>query len=702
MTRDQFAYRQATRISALGLAIQSVLGLFLLIFGRISNDSSLVLASLYVLSGVLIWIALIVLFYQHRLERIEAIENDEFEEQRRNVQGVFESEREISAVASRRLSMMHQWLMPIISLIMVFVLAGISYFTFLWLARLDDTTGNAVTFQVGANLGWQLAICASLALLTFIFSRFVAGMSQQSTWQNLRGGAGAMVGNALVLLAVAIGIVFQVFRKPAVLEGVAFGISVFIAVIAAEIFLNLILNIYRPRRRTELSRPAFDSKILGLAAAPDAIVRSINEAVNYQFGFDITSSWGYQLLLRSIVRLSVLGLAILLMLSMVVVVQPGEQAVRLRGGRVIGDVASGSMVFKWPWPFESIERTDVAQIRSIVLGPKLLETSKVNLWAIEGEPDESRQNFIVLANSERENLQPKIPTDALENSSVAVQFALIDADIVLEYRVKSDGFLDYLNFSGDSRSRRTMLDMRERALRAIAMREVRQFLSTRTLGEVLSSSGDSMVLQLKARIQESFDRNRSGVEVVGILVPVLRPPASQSAGLFEELSIDIQNARKVVDEARRMVGTTLSTLVGSPEIASRVVNSINELQLIERQEGKDSPAALAKRSTIEKLIVEAGAQAASVIGMAHAKRWDMLMRARSTSSEVLGQASSYRAAPELYRERAIMGVLSRALASARIKYVLAVDPSRIEFDIQMQQPEPGLNLGDYLEKKDEK
>ena len=585
---------------------------------------------------------------------------------------------------------------------MVFVLAGISYFTFLWLARLDDTTGNAVTFQVGANLGWQLAICASLALLTFIFSRFVAGMSQQSTWQNLRGGAGAMVGNALVLLAVAIGIVFQVFRKPAVLEGVAFGISVFIAVIAAEIFLNLILNIYRPRRRTELSRPAFDSKILGLAAAPDAIVRSINEAVNYQFGFDITSSWGYQLLLRSIVRLSVLGLAILLMLSMVVVVQPGEQAVRLRGGRVIGDVASGSMVFKWPWPFESIERIDVAQIRSLVLGPKLLETSKVNLWAIEGEPDESRQNFIVLANSERENLQPKIPTDALENSSVAVQFALIDADIVLEYRVKSDGFLDYLNFSGDSRSRRTMLDMRERALRAIAMREVRQFLSTRTLGEVLSSSGDSMVLQLKARIQESFDRNRSGVEVVGILVPVLRPPASQSAGLFEELSIDIQNARKVVDEARRMVGTTLSTLVGSPEIASRVVNSINELQLIERQEGKDSPAALAKRSTIEKLIVEAGAQAASVIGMAHAKRWDMLMRARSTSSEVLGQASSYRAAPELYRERAIMGVLSRALASARIKYVLAVDPSRIEFDIQMQQPEPGLNLGDYLEKKDEK
>ena len=104
---------------------------------------------------------------------------------------------------------------------------------------------------------------------------------------------------------------------------------------------------------------------------------------------------------------------------------------------------------------------------------------------------------------------------------------------------------------------------------------------------------------------------------------------------------------------------------------------------------------------IEKMIVDARAQAASVIGMAHAKRWDMLMQARATTSEVLGQAPSYRAAPEIYRERAIMAVLSRALASARIKYVIAVDPSRIDFDIQMEQPEPGINLGDYI-KKDQK
>ena len=702
MTRDQFVYQQATRVSGFGFAIQTFLGFFLLIYGRAMEDSAFILASVYVLSGVLIWIALIVLFHQHRLERIESIESEEIEQQRSGAKSVFEGEREASQAAARRLRFMHQWLMPIVSGVVAILLAGISYFTLVWLSRLDDATGNAATFSVGSNLGWQLAICGVLSLATFIFSRFVAGMAQQPAWQNLRGGAGAMVGNALVLLAVAVGIVFQVFRKPSVLEGVTYGIAIFLAVIAGEILLNLILNIYRPRRRTELSRPAFDSKLLGLASAPDSIVRSINEAVNYQFGFDITSSWGYQLLLRSVVRLVMLGTVFLLLMSMIVVVQPGEQAVRLRGGRVVGEVAQGSLVFKWPWPFETIERFDVGQIRTLVLGPKLLPATRVNLWPVEGEPDPTRMSYIVLARASAMSEKPTPTTDSSENSIVAAQFALVDADIVLEYRVKPTGLLDYLNFSGDSRSRRTVLDMRERAIKAMAMREVSQLLSTRTIDEVLSPSGDSLVRQLKERIQVTFDQSRSGVEVVGILIPVLRPPSGESAGMFEELSIDIQNSKKVVDEARRLVNTTMSTLVGSPDVARRVVSGINSLQAIERENGKDSPLAMAKRAEIEKLIVDARAQVASVIGLAHARRWDMLMRARSTASEVLGQAPSYRAAPEIYRERAIMNVLSRALASARVKYVLAVDPSRIDFDVQMEQPEPGLNLGDYLEKKDQK
>ena len=72
-------------------------------------------------------------------------------------------------------------------------------------------------------------------------------------------------------------------------------IPIFMFAVAAEIVINFVLNLYRPRLHGESPRPAFDSKTLSMFASPDSLVRSINEAINYQFGFDITSSWGYQL-----------------------------------------------------------------------------------------------------------------------------------------------------------------------------------------------------------------------------------------------------------------------------------------------------------------------------------------------------------------------------------------------------------------------
>jgi regulator of protease activity HflC (stomatin/prohibitin superfamily) len=387
-------------------------------------------------------------------------------------------------------------------------------------------------------------------------------------------------------------------------------------------------------------------------------------------------------------------------MSMVVVVEPGEQAVRLRSGRVVGDVAQGALIVKWPWPIETVERHDIGQVRSLVLGAKLNKTSAVNLWPVEGEADAGRSPFIVLANPA--SVATSIGDDASDAQRVSNQFALVDADLVLEYRVKADGLLDYLSFASDSRSRTSPLDMRERVLRAMALREASQLFSTRSIDQVLSPAGDSLVRQLRDRIQSAFDASHAGVEVVGLLIPTLRPPAGESAGMFEELSIDVQNSRKVVDEARRIQNTTLSSLMGTPQAAIGVVEAIHAYRTLERELGANAPAVVAKRASIERALVDAGAQAASVVSAARARRWDMLMRARSSASDVAGQAPAYRACPELYRERAIMSVLNRSLAQARIKYVLAVDPDRVDFDVQMEQPEPGLNLGDYLEKKDGK
>ena len=70
------------------------------------------------------------------------------------------------------------------------------------------------------------------------------------------------------------------------------------------------------------------------------------------------------------------------------------------------------------------------------------------------------------------------------------------------------------------------------------------------------------------------------------------------------------------------------------------------------------------------------------------------------SAQVLGQADAFHAAPELFMQRRTMETLAYSLAGVRQKYVLGVDPSKVRVDIQMQQPDSGLNLADYLEKKE--
>jgi hypothetical protein len=145
----------------------------------------------------------------------------------------------------------------------------------------------------------------------------------------------------------------------------------------------------------------------------------------------------------------------------------------------------------------------------------------------------------------------------------------------------------------------------------------------------------------------------------------------------------------------------MASIAGSPERATEIVAAIADLERIEREQGEDSQAARDRRAEVEQLIVSSKGGAARVIGAARARRWAIVMGAAGDAAEVLGQAPSFRAAPELYKQFRTMQVLGRALAGVRVKYVLGdAVAARADIDITMKQAESGLNLADYLDKKD--
>jgi regulator of protease activity HflC (stomatin/prohibitin superfamily) len=707
MRTDHHAFQRATRIAGFGLMLQSAIGLTLLIFGRLTEaegDSLLLFAAAFVLAGLLVWLSLLVIFYQHRMERLEALETDELAASRTAAGSAFEGGEEQN-VAARRLRLMHQWLMPIASLVLA---AGLGFIAWMILQRLDDsgTDGLALTTQ----LGWTLAICLAMAAVSFIFSRFVAGMAKQPAWQNLRGGAAFMVGNCLVLLALSVLTFFRILdpENTRVVSVIAYALPIFMLFAAAEIVLNFILNLYRPRIAGETPRPAFDSKAMSLLAAPDSLVRSLNEAVNYQFGFDVTSSWGYQLLLRSFVGLIAFGVVVLVLLNTMVIVEPHQMAVRLRAGAIVTSpdgaehVHPPGVMWKWPWPIESAEVHDVTRVRTLHLTPQFRPRTNAFIWTDKLGDD--WQPFVVgrsetvagmdAALTEPASVEVMPSADDLGGTGAVEpgQIGLVDAEIALLYRVKhdarGDGLRDYLRFSSDARGRRQELDARRRALKAIALREVSRFFFDETLEEVLSSRRGDLGPRLQASIQKAFDAHHAGIEVVAVNVPILRP-AGTAVENFGELDIKRQTRRQLVaiKESNRVRGFT--GLVGDVKKVDPIMSAIEAWDAARRQHGSESREAVDRRETVERLIDEAGGRVAAELAAASLDRWANVIDARAEAERFKGQLAAYEAAPGVYRQQRLREVFATMLRPLR-KVLVAVDPSQLDVNVQFKDLNPVL------------
>lgn len=717
MRIDHHAYHRATRVAGFGLLLQLAMGVLLFLFGNVSDDTTLIISSLYVLPGTLVWIGLIIIFHQHKLERLEALEEDELTATRAAAGSFFDRAGDETRVAARRLAMMHRWFIPALSLLIAAILSVMGWMVFQFIQRLFADTADAAAFQRTDERGWAIAICLAVAAVSFIFSRFVAGMAKQPAWQNLRGGAAYMVGNALVMLAVAAGIIFRFFENERVIEAVAYAVPVLMMLLAAEIVLNFILNLYRPRIPGEVPRPAFDSKFLSLFATPDSIVRSLNEAVNYQFGFDVTSSWGYQLLLRSFASLIVLAILAMVLLSTMVIVEPHQQAVKLRFGKVVDDrIYESGLMWKWPWPIESADVHDVSRLRSMHLTAKVIEQQdrpveeRINLWRSEPpKTDIEIEPFIVGSPVVSGELAPSAGltgrttapaesdvTQAIvsgaseptpdEKSAAAISdfFSLVDAEIVLVYRIGAGRLMDYLHFAPETFSKRGQaLNDRERALRSIALAQVSQYLSTMAMDDVMTGWRINLGAELRDRIQRAFDQRKAGVEVVAVTLPMLRP-SGETAASFEELNISAQARRQRIAQSRRDEFGMLTQQLGSVELVDEVLAGIDEYDRLRWTSGSDSPEAIAQRQAVVDLLLKGGGFAAKEIAAAERDRWVTLMNQRAQALRVQGQTAAFRAAPELYRQLHTMEVF-KAYLPYMDKYMIAIDPALISIDADLKK-----------------
>lgn len=685
MKGDYLTYRRGTSVSVLGLLLQGGLALGVLTYGRVAGDHSAITLSIFMGLGLIVWLGLALFYDQQRRERIEAMEAEALSSEAAG-SSAFEASGADQLVAARRVHTIQKWVLPFLAIVVsaLLIIAGL----------IRQASGRPLTnldnYGEASSPGWGIAVGLGVAFIGFVFARFVSGMGKQSSWTALRAGAAQCVGGAIGGFAIAV----ANFVELAIgVEEVAMYLPVVLAigliVVGIEIALNFLLDLYRPRKAGEELRPAFDSRMLGFAAAPDRFAESIGEALSYQFGVDVTGSWFYRLLRRSIAVLVLFGVLIGWLMTALVVVEPHQRALILSNGQIskpllsFGDVGEEDvgpgLHIKYPWP---IGEALVPEFTTTVPGRGLVRsqtTTGIRTLHLGTNPPEAGNSPILWTKKHTSDevlniVQPAQQADDEEASAgdlgliaveVPVQFVV--GDLVLYERLAGPG-------------------QRENVLRAVGRRVVMQHLSAMRIDQIITSERTGLASALRAKLEEAFgamnEGQGAGVELVFVGAGGVHPP-EKVAPNFESLIQAQQNYEAILEDARGREISQLTEVAGSVDLARQITGELDGLEEI-IDAGADEDEITRRRLSVQRLLEQAGGEAGELLIWAAAARWEKHMGERARATLFEGQAAAYDAAPDLYQSRLYLQAMREAMRDARV-YINGVPNANIRIDLNDRQ-----------------
>lgn len=671
MSREPQGYERAVSGSLLGLALQAACVGVLLGLSLWTGEPAVQAAAWLAAAGLPVWIALALVHQQHRLERIEALEAEQLAQRSGAEQGIFERNAADLSAARRRLNQLYAWGLPLTGVLVGACLLGMGVWQILLRAPL--LAARAEPAAPGYDPLLAMAFCAGLALAGFLTGRFIAGMARVAEWQLLRGGAGYLLGVVVCALGLTAGLGAARYEMPGLLHWLAVLIPALMALAGAEVLLNVVLDLYRPRKAGERARPAFDARLLGLLTVPEGLAKAFADALNYQFGFEVTHSWFWKLLGRAFAPLLAFAVGVLLLLSCLVFVEPQQQALVITFGRLGSEPVGPGLHLKLPWPLATAELYDVARIHEIKVGTSMeSKPGEAVLW--DNQHAVTDEGLMIVA----------APSAAVRDGGKpggrAPAISLLVADARIQYRIKD------LPRYAQAGSRASV----EAWLKCAAERALTLQLYGLTEGEMLGPARLRAGEELRTRLQQMADTAGGtglGIEVLFAGLVEVHPHA-KAAGAFHESVRAMQEKETRIEEARRDRIRILCEAAGSPEYADLLIAEVEKLDALKR-ENAPAAAVTAQELALEKRMREGAGQAAEELARAEADRWSRENVERGNAERFLKEVLAQQHAPRYFAARRYLEVLAEGLAEAR-KYVLVAERERLT--IRMDFKDQDLNL----------
>jgi len=673
MSHDQETYRRAASAALIGLAVQAVLAILTGLTGLYAGSVAIHAITWHIVGGLPIWIILWLIYNQHRLERVEALETEQLAAEDAQAAALFEEAGEQLQIARKRLDNLYKYGLNLVGLALAVYLLAIGGMMLSHALIMQDAGSlQLASFNPYKSAGIVVILAGAIGFIGFLISRYVAGMTKVDEWRLLRGGAGYLVGNVFVLVLLLITAGFGAVENNSFFPILAIIAPAVMVLLGAELLLNLIFGFYQPKRPGQMPRPAFDSRILGWLTRPESLAKIIGEAVNYQFGIEVSDSWFYRLLAKAVTPLTVIGLLVLLGLSSAVMVAPHQRAVITRMGALTQDsVVDPGLHWKLPWPIGRAYKYDAYRVHELAVGSSAenFNHGVAVLWTTEHAGD--GEQYLVTAPSSVGD-----PQNEVGEATAAAELA--GGLGIVKYRIADGGLLNYTRSAQDPVE---LLDV-------LSERRFSAYFATHDIDALLGSAWVGAGDVLRSQIQADADALKLGIEIVYVGLETVHPPHDgEVAAKFHEQIDARQEKQTTIQEAQRKAVEQLAEVAGSHEKALKIDAAIKHVvsmqQSLEaaRQSGdydrvnaeRLSDQITQNKAHVERLLDEAGGSASGLIYEARAYRWEHALNERARAMRTESRFYAYQQAPQYYKVREYLKVLADGLADRR-KIILVGEP----------------------------
>jgi regulator of protease activity HflC (stomatin/prohibitin superfamily) len=618
--------------------------------------------ALLIFLAVGVLVAVVSWLHMHLANR-EGLEQLELEEvsQGRGAEALFAEGEVLPAKRSRE--QFEKWVVPLVA-VGIFLLQAWGLYH-LGLKKLPGLLGTIEANQetVAADRLRQfsaLIVTALLGLILFLRGQFASNYSRLEKQRLLQPASDYVLFGAYLNFAMAAMVAVR-FKFAAIDYYVAVALTILLGMMALENLLSMIFEIYRPRMAGRRARLLYQSRLVGLIAKPENLFTTVGKVLNYQFGFKVSETWGYQFLRKRLWVLFGVQVILLWLSTSIVVIQPSE--VGMQTGVLGGSKLPPGFHLKLPWPFAQVDRFYPGQVHSFIVGLEPLdEPGRPKLWTDSSGVDyknlQASGELYFMAGS-------SATRTSTTNQAGNVLADILVASIPVHYRIKRDGLESgWLQFHKQGERSDA-----ERLVESIAYREIVAFFLETNLAELLQAQGSEANRRVKAAIQKEVDGRGLGVEILFVGLGNIRPPAESPRTIKPELAKEGEDNPPTPGSESGLERTTMAVAV-ELESANRVeaTNALNNALEFEAAEIKSMQVQVQQEASRAQVEVDLADR-----------------RAQAERDRLEGEAKPYHAAPRVYRQWRYLESFRKAVEHAR-KYVIAVGQDvEVEVEIDLQE-----------------